>query len=73
MDIKEYFDNLDKKAVSPRTEFVEQIMKACHVESRSTVYRWLNGSVRPGRLEQEKISEITGIPVKDLFPNQITA
>lgn len=70
MDIKEYFKKLGNKPEYPRTRFINQIMIACHVKNKSTVYRWLNGSVQPGKLQQEKISEITGIPVKVLFPNQ---
>jgi len=33
-----------------------------------TVYRWLAGEIVPEKLKREKVAEITGQPVDELFP-----
>ncbi len=68
MTLKEFYQNIPKNR-APRAEFRRRLAGECKV-SVMTIYRWLSGDVTPGALERDKISEITGIPVDDLFPNK---
>lgn len=66
MVLKEYYDKLAEKS-TPKKEFRDKIATACGV-TEMTVFRWLSGEVVPDKLKREKIAEITGTPVEELFP-----
>jgi hypothetical protein len=67
MTLKDYYDSLDE--TSPRVKFRDAIVKSCGV-TIDTFYKWLNGGTKDvPKLAKEKISEISGIQVNDLFPN----
>lgn len=73
MTLTEYY-NLKPTAIYPKTEFVDEILKACEDEfgegcvSRATVINWCNGTTRPNDSKfLAVISKVTGIKVKDLF------
>jgi len=69
MDLKTFYDQLEDRPTTPKTLFIDRIMKECDV-TRATVYRYLNGTV-PDKLKRDAISRITGIPVHELFPQKI--
>lgn len=66
MTLRDYYNN--QSLSSPQRELREKIAAACGV-AEMTVYRWLSGEIVPDKLKREKIAEITGIPVDELFPN----
>jgi len=66
MTLKEYYENLDK-----RKDFILEVMGKCGIKTESSVYRYLSGSSTPDKLKKEVISEITGIPVEELFTEEI--
>ena len=65
--LSEYYKQL-RDAPAPQRDFREKIARACGV-SDMTVYRWLSGEIVPEKLKREKIAEITGLTVDELFPN----
>lgn len=65
MNLSELYESLSEK--TPKTEFRELIRNECGV-AEMTLYRWLNGTVTPDKLKREKISQVTGISVEELFP-----
>jgi hypothetical protein len=73
MTLPEYY-NLKPTAIYPKTEFVDEILKACEEEfgegcvSRATVINWCNGSTKPSDSKFIPIlSKVTGIKEEDLF------
>lgn len=62
--LQEYYQNL----IDEPFELREKIAKECDV-SIPTAYRWLRGIGMPDKLKREKIAEIIGKPVEELFPN----
>ena len=73
MTLKEYY-NLKPTAIYPKTEFVDEILKACeekHGEgciSRATVLNWCSGETRPNDSKYLPIiAKVTGIKEEDLF------
>ena len=56
---------------SPQRELREKIARECGV-SEMAVYRWLSGEIVPEKLKREKIAEITGLSVEELFPTPAT-
>ena len=66
MAFKDYISKLSDNRTTERTLVIEKIAQACGVD-KSTVYRWANGVSTPDKLKMEKVSEITGIPVVELF------
>lgn len=69
MTFKDYASSLSDVVLSERSLFVKKVAEACMVDV-STVYRWIQGKMVPDQLKQQKISEITGIQVDNLFPNE---
>jgi transcriptional regulator with XRE-family HTH domain len=67
MTLKGYYEELGKRS-TPQKEFRDLIARECGVTSM-TVYRWLSGEITPDKLKRDKISEITGMTVEELFPN----
>lgn len=67
MALKDYYQDLENS--SPRNLFRQRLIAECGVNV-TTVFRWINGEVIPDKLKQEKISELTGIPVDELFPKE---
>lgn len=65
MNLFELYDSLGDK--TPKTEFREKLTRECGV-AEMTLYRWLNGTVTPDKLKREKIAQVTGISVEELFP-----
>jgi transcriptional regulator with XRE-family HTH domain len=63
---KEYVTDMPSEKTSERAIFIKKIAKACGV-NESTVYRWLNNKAKPSLLAKQKISEITNIPINNLF------
>lgn len=64
MALKDYYESLSPN--SPRKEIRDRILKECGI-TEMTLYRWISGDVIPEKLKQEKVAEITGVPVDDLF------
>jgi len=71
MDLREFYNELQTQP-TPQKEFRDRIASACGV-TEMTVYRWLSGDIIPEKLKREKIAEITGLSVDDLFPNLVKA
>jgi hypothetical protein len=67
MTLKEYYEKKIGEKPTPKQEFRAIIAESCAV-TEQTVFRWLSGDV-PDKLKREKLAEITGIPVNELFPN----
>lgn len=64
---KRYYERLRKR--DPQIELRNKIIRECGI-SMATFYKWLNSDTSHiPKLAKEKISEITGIPVEDLFPD----
>lgn len=67
MTFKCYINSKSAFTYSDKTLAIKNIADACKV-SIPTVYRWLNGKCLPDPLKIQRISELTNIPVEDLFP-----
>jgi len=67
MTFTNYIETKSSDITSEKRQVIEAIAKACMVDV-STVYRWVNGKCIPDPLKIQKISEITNIPVEQLFP-----
>ena len=67
MTFANYIETKDPNITSEKRQVIETIAKACMVDV-STVYRWINGKCIPDPLKIQKISELTNIPVEQLFP-----
>jgi len=71
MTLKEYYKDLGKKS-TPQKEFRELIARECGV-SVMTVFRWLSDDPKvkivPEKLKREKLAELTGLTIEELFPN----
>ena len=67
MALKDYYKELGKRS-TPQKEFRDKIAAACGV-ANMTVYRWMSGEIVPEKLKREKIAEVSGISVDELFPN----
>lgn len=63
--LKDYYDSLTVE--DSRVLLRNKLAEECGV-TIMTVYRWINGEVIPDKLKREKISEIVGIPIDELFP-----
>jgi Helix-turn-helix. len=70
MTLQEHYSQIGNNP-SPKRAFRTMIAEACGV-TELTVYRWLSGEIIPEKLKKEKIAELTGIPVEQLFPTQET-
>lgn len=66
MAFKDYIESLPETRTTQRRVVINQIAERCGVHF-TTVYRWMNGKSKPDKLKQEKIAEITGIPIESLF------
>lgn len=62
--LQEYNKDLTNAPINLR----DRIAKECDV-TMPAVYRWLKGWSIPDKLKREKIAEIIGKPVEELFPN----
>lgn len=69
MAFKDYISKLSDQRTTERTLMIERIAKECGVHT-SSIYKWMNGKVKPDKLKMQKVSEITGISVDELFNNQ---
>lgn len=66
MTLKGYYDSLPK-ATHPKSDFLRSVAKRCDV-SVCTVRNWTRYGFRPNRKEHIRVlSEITGIPVENLW------
>ena len=66
MTLKQIY-NLEKEKPTPAQLLVTKIADAtCREEA--TVRQWLSGTQSPNAKAKEKISQILGIPVEELFP-----
>lgn len=68
MALQDYYKELGKRP-SPQKEFRMKLAEACGV-SEMTVFRWLSGDIIPEKLKREKISELSGLPIDELFPGE---
>lgn len=66
MALQDYYKELGRR-FTPQKEFRDKIAGACGV-SEMTVFRWLSGDIIPEKLKREKIAEVTGLSVDELFP-----
>lgn len=62
--LSEYYQSL----LDQPFELRKKIAKECDV-SIATVYRWLRGLGIPDKLKREKVAEIIGKPIEELFPH----
>ncbi len=66
MTLKDYYESLDDN--SPRGNLKDKIISECGI-SPATFYNWVNGNTSDiPKTAKERISEITGIKVNELFP-----
>lgn len=65
MALKDYYQSLEVN--SPRSKFRKRIISECGV-ARMTVNRWFSGEIIPEKLKREKIAEVAGVPIEELFP-----
>lgn len=66
MNLSEYYQSLKYRKISPRRKFVQRVARECDVVE-VTVYRWISGDFYPDKLKRERVSQITQIPVDELF------
>lgn len=66
MAFKDYISRLSDQRTTERALVIERIAKECGVHN-STVYKWINAKVTPDKLKQQKVAEITGLPIESLF------
>lgn len=73
MTLNEYY-NKKPTAIYPKTEFVDELLKACEDEfgegciSRATILNWCSGETKPSDSKFLPIlSKMTGIPIDKLF------
>jgi hypothetical protein len=71
MSLSDYYKNLGDRPIYPKQEFREALMRETG-KREATVYRWLNGTLIPGKLEREAIARLTNKSVSELFPESIT-
>ena len=65
-DLKHYYDDLILE--NPQKNFREKVIEECGI-NYTTFYKWVNGyTKRIPKNSKEKISELTNIPVEELFP-----
>ncbi|MBA7533635.1 hypothetical protein ES705_25876 [subsurface metagenome] len=68
LTFKKYYEKLGEE--NPQVKLRERIIKECGI-TRATFYKWLNGETNNvPKLAMEKISELTGVTVEYLFPDQ---
>jgi hypothetical protein len=67
MSLSDYYQNLGDKPTYPKQEFREAVMRETG-KGEATVYRWLNGTLIPGKLEREAIAKLTNKKMEELFP-----
>lgn len=66
MTFSDYYNNIP---MYERNSFVVKLMTECEV-SQATVYNWSINKFKPQKASHYRIlSEITGIPAENLFPN----
>lgn len=58
MVFSEYMKNLREYQ---RVDIINDLMKLCLV-SRPTVYRWINGKMKPGSVKRKIIAEYLNVP-----------
>lgn len=63
-----YVSSLSTVKTTEKHEVLKKIATECGV-TESTVFRWATGRTVPPILYQQKIAELTNIPVEDLFKN----
>jgi len=61
------FQEYHQSLIDAPINLKDRIAKECGV-SIATVYRWIKGWGMPDKLKKEKIAEIIGKPVEELFP-----
>lgn len=66
MALQDYYKELGKRS-TPQKEFRGKVAEACGV-AEMTVYRWLSGEIIPEKLKRDKIAEVSGLSVEELFP-----
>jgi hypothetical protein len=64
--LKDYVHRLSDTKTTERSLFIKRIAEECAV-TESTVYRWINQKAKPSPLAKRKLSELTNIPVTELF------
>lgn len=67
MNFSDYYQSLERVTVSPQKALRLEVMKTCDC-SEATVFRWLSGDTKPGKLQREAISNLLGIAQDELFP-----
>ena len=67
MSLEKYFESLKPDKINPRADFITKVCQECGVH-QVTVYRWINGKVKPSKSNREVIAKITKKSVKSLFP-----
>lgn len=66
MTLQEEYQN-EKKKPTPGAKFIMKIAEAAKVKD-SAAQQWVTGARMPRALAREKIAEVLGKPVCELFP-----
>lgn len=64
MTLKDYYEKVPR---GQKKKFRKKVAEECDV-SELHVYKWVNEGHHPDKLKKRAISEITGVPVEQLFP-----
>ncbi len=70
MTFKEYYLKLktEERPPHPARQFILTIAAATG-RSHKTVQQWISGIQMPGQDSMSRISDLTGIPLEELFPS----
>ncbi len=70
MTLIDYYKGLPTKTdITPRQKLIQQIAKETGCRA-SSVQRYCKGKLIPVKAVQDKIAEVLGMPVTELFPNE---
>lgn len=70
MTLKEYYQSLEHRPITPKQQLRKSLMDAFGV-TEMTISRWMGRDIPP-KDKWDKISDIVGIPVEELFADAIT-
>lgn len=66
MNLRDYYNALPD-ATFPKSDFYRKVIEHCKV-TKNAVYKWLTGETKPhNQADRQFLSELTGIPVEDLW------
>lgn len=69
MTLKEFYQTLEHRPMTPKQQLRKNLMDAFGV-TEMTISRWVGGDIPP-KDKWDKIADIVGIPVGELFADAI--